>query len=65
MQRTLRIKQNALHDHSSDALHAVRIENRAIRRPKPHSLNFTPAPLFYLPICYLATPLAVYARLFF
>ena len=28
-------------------------------------MNFPSSLLFYRPICYLATPLAVYARLFF
>lgn len=45
------------------ALHDVRIEKTALRPARASQLNFPRGPLFYHPICYLATPLAVYARL--
>ena len=45
-------------------MHRVQIEKQALHRANLSFLNFPPVPLFYHPICYLATPLAVYARLF-
>ncbi len=43
----------------------LRIEKPTIRPARTAPLNFPPAPLFYQPTCYLATPLAVYARQIF
>ena len=43
----------------------LRIEKPTIRPARAAPLNFPLAPLFYQPICYLATPLAVYARQIF